>query len=295
MLLTVAMAGVIYASVHDIRTSHINTRSSLYPTAPRAVRSSDELYHSGDVVCATAANALVYSMPTDLSAPAEVIAAVPIVLTASAGQQLRVISAHTHDTRDGARWIEVSAAVDPVDSATGRGRSVHGYASLNDFAPCSDRVAGGGFSAEDVDAIARAMYFETHALIASAAQNQSPLTSTAISQMEQAIGWSVINRARDSLSRWPKSPAAVVHARGQYFWNSASPKPQQPRSVAVAEPTERDLESLRVLARDCLSGQRADTTAGAQYFWPVGSTVPDWARDFISTGSVGALTFYRKP
>lgn len=118
-----------------------------------------------------------------------------------------------------------------------------------------------------------------------------------------AVGYSIVNRARDKQGRWPRSPGAVATQRNKRgVWQySAWGDPKLVRR-ALAAP-EREPERWRAsvaAARAALGGREPDPTGGANHYLNIpvtmkirGGSLPSWYEPSKVVASIKRHTFLR--
>jgi len=103
--------------------------------------------------------------------------------------------------------------------------------------------------------------------------------------------WVVRNRARSSLPRWPRRILDVVTQPYQFSALTAPGDPNLAKWPKSLDPSWGDCISA---ARECLSGNTPDPTAGATFYYsdPLSAPPPGWG-GIVSTVEIDGLHFYK--
>ena len=138
--------------------------------------------------------------------------------------------------------------------------------------PMEATLSRSGYTSEDVDCLAEALYFEARG------------TSY---EGERAVGEVILNRAADS--RFPDSVCGVIDQRYngscQFSYRcDAIPNDQ------FSEPAE--LAKMRSISLDLMVNRGEDITNGALFFHAA-SMVPGWFASLSPRGQFGGNIFYR--
>ncbi|TRW98461.1 cell wall hydrolase [Paracoccus sp. M683] len=127
-------------------------------------------------------------------------------------------------------------------------------------------AAAGGYTANDLDCLAEALYFE--------ARGEGRQGQAAVAEV-------ILNRVKSG--RFPNSVCGVINQRSQFSYTIGGRKTIRNRGTYLR---------VRQVAENALSGGTGNLTGGATYFHTP-AVRPAWSRRFQRTVQIGRHIFYR--